>query len=486
MKRRRRSAKALLLAIVLLLAHALPARATSIYDDLLRSVDYLPLKTSASDLGVDISASWYQLIKGTNFSTCTSTVKSSLDSAMSTGNWGITLYTGDVGNVNGADAHTETYVLVYWTDGLDGYNQFAGTSPNDYVQNVPGATPHREALIYIRDDDTASTPIHVECGSNNFTVIGSRPLGTSGLTWFNYDAQVYYSTFDAVYPSGYAGKPIPGAPPQPKYVAMGDSFSSGEGNPRFEYGTDSDGQNQCHRSPKAYPRLLQSELALGAMAFVACSGATTNDVLGISESDNPAGIWDEPAQISALSGSTELVTLSIGGNDVGFADFVYDCLFPIGGVCDEFTDIYEETIWKINNVLPGRLAATYSTILAEAENATIYVLAYPRISPYKGINDPFDQDCGGLYDEFPNTWGDARAAYEVTNLLNQKIEEAVTAQNSSRLVFVPVASGAFAGHDACSSDSYFHGIVWPEVEYSVHPNADGHVAYKEDLIAAMN
>lgn len=47
-------------------------------------------------------------------------------------------------------------------------------------------------------------------------------------------------------------------------------------------------------------------------------------------------------------------------------------------------------------------------------------------------------------------------------------------------------SSAFVGHDACSSNSYLNGIVFPNTEYSVHPNADGQTAYKKDLSDAMN
>ena len=61
------------------------------------------------------------------------------------------------------------------------------------------------------------------------------------------------------------------------------------------------------------------------------------------------------------------------------------------------------------------------------------------------------------------------------------------ANSSSRLVYVPVENGAFSGHDACSDVSYFHGIHWPnDMEYSVHPNTEGHIAYSQDVLNAMN
>jgi hypothetical protein len=123
--------------------------------------------------------------------------------------------------------------------------------------------------------------------------------------------------------------------------------------------------------------------------------------------------------------------------------------------------------------------------LDRAPNAEIYVAGYPRIAPYKSISAPFDDNCGGLYDEFPNTWGDARAGYEIVNLLNEAIEEAVAAvrinRSTTRLHYIDVASGPFSGHDSCSDDSYFNGIVVINPEYSIHPNQSGHEAYKEEF-----
>lgn len=438
------------------------ASATSVYDNLLRAVDRLPLKTSSLDAGVDISEYWYQLIKGTSYSSCTSTVKNSLDSAMNTGNWGITLYTGDVGNANGADAHTETYVLVYWTDGPDGYNQFAGTSPNDYVQNTPGATPHREALIYIRDDDTPSTPIHVECTNNNFTIISSRPLGTPGLTWFSYDAQVYYSTFDTIYPSGYAGEPIPGGPPLATYVPMGDSFSGGHGNGPYEAGTDRANENECKRSIHAYPRLLQNSLNLGPTNFVACSGATTANVL---YGGGAKGSWGEAPQISALSDATEMVTITIGGNDVAFEDYALGCVV----ICGPGTPVYVAMVAGINDDFKANLKTTFETILSEAPEAEVYVLDYA----YMSSDDV--PGCGPF---------DLSGARSVQQLLNTKISQAVVEINDPRLHFVPTnyPGSPFEGRHLCTSDP--RGSAFDL--FTMHPNASGLEAYKEVLTAYLN
>ena len=90
------------------------------------------------------------------------------------------------------------------------------------------------------------------------------------------------------YPTGYDGVTATTQSPPAKSVFMGDSFSSGEGVSPFEIGTDAGGVNECHRSPLAYPRLLQGDLDLGLTAFVACSGATTDNVL---HGGNAEGAW---------------------------------------------------------------------------------------------------------------------------------------------------------------------------------------------------
>lgn len=332
--------------------------------------------------------------------------------------------------------------------------------------------------------------------SNSLRTIANNNTQAAAVPMEEYRA--FFVNQAMTYPSGYEGVVLSTtAPPPPpaKYVAMGDSFSSGEGSPSFESGTDEDSVNECHRSPSAYPRLLQSHLDLWPTAFVACSGATTFDVLG-SEDDNPAGMWDEPSQISALSSDTQVVTITIGGNDIGFDNFAFNCLFPVDtvigieGSCDEYTDIYDDVKDDLNT-LPSKLETVYSTILENAPNATIYVIGYPLMIPHKNYEDAYDQDCGGLYDPWPNNWGDARAANEITGILNSKIENAVgsvnTNESTSRLVFVPVDAGAFYGHDLCSSDSYFNGIFWPNNrEYSIHPNSDGQTAYAEDVASAIS
>ena len=519
MKRNKRSASALLLAPMLLVSLAAPANATSIYDGAINSVSSVHLSRDGAIQGspacasMDVTTSWASiLISASAWTSRTQVVGGATRNAM-LADWATTRSNGGGWAVvqqhqNNASTPNDgnpigDAIYVVFTPSASAQINFSsdaiyyGAQKQAYMTNSDGGYVYS---IRIQLDDLGSPG-----GSDQCTPVISLALRDSvGSAWFKeilsvagtsteasggYSLRPLFIKATVNYPQEYQGELVTTEQPPAQYVAMGDSFSSGKGNPQYEHGTDESGVNECHRSARAYPRLLQNELNLGSLAFVACSGATTNDVLGIPE-DNPEGRWTEPAQIDALTDATDLVTVSIGGNDAKFAEFANACLFPVGGVCDEFTDVYKETVWRIENELPSKLENVYAAILNEAENATIYVVAYPILVPSKGINEPFDQDCGGFYDEFPNTWGDARAAYQITVLLNGVIEGAVAAVNtqysSSRLVFVPVENGAFSGHDLCADDSFFNGIVFPSTGDSVHPNAVGHVAYKEDLIGAMN
>jgi len=126
-----------------------------------------------------------------------------------------------------------------------------------------------------------------------------------------------------------------------RYVSLGDSYSSGEGVPEFEPGTASDvdeyGGNTCHRSAMgSYGRLLLDDPSVTAnlepATFAACSGAVTADVT----SPNPVNAG-EPDQRSHVDQFTDVITLTMGGNDIGFADLAVKCVL---------LDCYQEISWK--------------------------------------------------------------------------------------------------------------------------------------------
>src|SRR6478735_11368323 len=128
------------------------------------------------------------------------------------------------------------------------------------------------------------------------------------------------------------------------YVALGDSYSSGVGTRTYI----SDGTS-CQRSVYAYPSLIAASKGL-TLNFRACSGATVADVTN--------------TQLSALSASTTQVSISVGGNDAGFADVLTECAQP--GWASDCNGAIDDAQAIINGTIPSRLATLYSSIRSKA------------------------------------------------------------------------------------------------------------------------
>jgi lysophospholipase L1-like esterase len=216
------------------------------------------------------------------------------------------------------------------------------------------------------------------------------------------------------------------------YVALGDSYSSGVGAGSY---LDS---SACKRSAKAYPELYAS--ASGAsLSFQACSGAKTSDVLN--------------NQVGALNSSTNLVSITIGGNDAGFSGVMEDCILGGDSGCKTAVTNAEN---YVATTLPGLLDQVYSTIRSKAPNAEVVVLGYPHFYKIGG-------SCVvGLSDTsrgYINGGADA---------LDTVIEKEAT---NAGFTFADVRP-AFTGHEICSSSAWLHSVTYP-VDESYHPTATG-------------
>jgi lysophospholipase L1-like esterase len=220
------------------------------------------------------------------------------------------------------------------------------------------------------------------------------------------------------------------------YVALGDSYSSGTGTRTYI----NDGTS-CQRSVYAYPSLDASALGL-SLNFRACSGATVADVTN--------------TQLSALSSTTAYATISVGGNDAGFASVLTTCAQPSwASNCNGAIDTAQSTI---NNTLPGRLATLYSSIRAKAPNARVIVVGYPRI--FNG------EDCNAFTWFSPTEESRLNAT---ADLLNTRT---ATAASNAGFTFVNPTS-KFVGHAVCDNVEWLNGLSSP-VSESYHPNVAGH------------
>jgi lysophospholipase L1-like esterase len=220
------------------------------------------------------------------------------------------------------------------------------------------------------------------------------------------------------------------------YVALGDSYSSGTGTRTYL----SDGTS-CQRSVYAYPSLDAAALAL-SLTFRACSGATVADVTN--------------TQLSALTSTTAYVTISVGGNDAGFASVLTTCAQPSWlsncyGAIDKANSV-------INTTLPGRLTTLYSAIRAKAPSARVIVVGYPRI--FNG------EDCNLLTWFSPTEEARLNAT---ADLLNSRTQ---TAAAAAGFQFANPTS-RFVGHAVCDDVEWLNGLSNPVGE-SYHPNKAGH------------
>lgn len=218
------------------------------------------------------------------------------------------------------------------------------------------------------------------------------------------------------------------------YVALGDSYASGTGTRNYDPAS-----GDCLRSPVAYPQLWVNSHATSSFTFAACSGATTDDVLA--------------GQLGGLNAGTDLVTISIGGNDAGFVDVLTACHFNF---CDGQIDDAQA---YIRDQLPARLDVTYGAIRGAAPNADVVVLGYPQLFQA-------DRSCAPFLSE-----GNKTRLNQTADLLSD-----VTAGRAGAAGFAYADTrDEFAGHGVCSGSEWVNGLSNPIVE-SYHPNPAGHSA----------
>jgi lysophospholipase L1-like esterase len=137
------------------------------------------------------------------------------------------------------------------------------------------------------------------------------------------------------------------------YVALGDSFSSGVGTGSYTL------SSSCRRGVYAYPWLVAQQRPDTSLTFVACSGATTSSLMS--------------NQIASVTAATTIVTVTIGGNDVGFSDLIVQCTLS------DCSAALDRTRASLETVLGPRLDTVYSAIRSRALNAKVIVLGYPFI-----------------------------------------------------------------------------------------------------------
>ncbi len=263
-----------------------------------------------------------------------------------------------------------------------------------------------------------------------------------------------------------AGDVTPGR----RLLALGDSYSSGEGAGDYQPGTDTS-DNRCHRSPNAWPTLLAEDRRLLVLPSIACSGATLTDLLsGHNGSGQPER---RQSQLGRISGNPDIITVTIGGNDLGFRTILEDCI-----VSDCVTRYHRSSGDVIDariDELARRLPAAYHAIQAAAPKARVIVVDYPELFPDSGPN------CAALHRITP-----AEGDY-----LNSKVERAdvaiLDAAGQAGVTGIDVSTALKDGELTCSGRQFFNRAS-PQLRLlssSFHPNAGGQERLAQAVAAAV-
>ncbi|MFC5746091.1 SGNH/GDSL hydrolase family protein [Actinomadura rugatobispora] len=252
---------------------------------------------------------------------------------------------------------------------------------------------------------------------------------------------------------------------QGTYVALGDSYSSGLGAEATV--ADQNPLERCQRTSKAYYHQVAKSFPFKGSAFWACSGATTRTFL--------SGKSGEPSQLTRIDANTSLITISVGGNDVGFSKVLAGCVvkLPWSRSCSDQGRDVAARMAELRRTLPD----LYSKVTAKSPKARVIVMGYPRA---------FSEADGAGGDNLSvadQQWLNARAR-DLNELIRQTTAEAdqrIAATGGAGSVEFADAYSTFAGHEVGSSDPYMNGLAvsvsaLAAEPRSFHPTVRGHEA----------
>jgi lysophospholipase L1-like esterase len=242
------------------------------------------------------------------------------------------------------------------------------------------------------------------------------------------------------------------------YYVLGDSYSAGEGTDQYT------GVAGCYRSLLAYGYLLGN--GVPAPTMIACSGATTADIDQVTELPDLSGTQLQQLKNQPLQGRT-LITLTIGGNDIGFAPDLESCILSFVSC----TSMQATISQKIAAVEP-RLVQVYQEIEQAAPGADIVVLGYPLL-----VADPATADCHNPIVHLGLSSSEMTMIRTLAGQLDSVISQA--AAQAGVTATTTGIENAFAGHEACApleSNEWINEVAGydDKLHGTFHPNALGY------------
>jgi len=275
--------------------------------------------------------------------------------------------------------------------------------------------------------------------------------------------------------------PVQAAPttaPQPgaKYVALGSSYAAGA---NVGPADPTDG-GQCGRTLSAYPSLVAKALDLN-LASAACGGATTEN---ITTAPQKVGTRTLGLQIDAVGADTDLVTITIGGNDVSYVknliaescigDLAANPSSPLSnyikpfGLCIPTSD---DAVLAALAPMESKLTQMVQSVQAKAPHARIVLVDYPTVLPEDG------QPCASI----PIIQDRQKFLLDVARELSLATKHAAQKTGAE---FV-AASKESRQHDACSSDPWMTGYALAPGVSAMHPTAAGHAAVAAAVVKQL-
>jgi lysophospholipase L1-like esterase len=241
------------------------------------------------------------------------------------------------------------------------------------------------------------------------------------------------------------------------YVALGDSFAATPGVP------DPAPPAGCRKSTSDYPSVLARRLAATKFTDVTCSGATTEDITDRAQRTKNGMIG---RQIDAVSASTDLITITIGANDVGLAADAEGCEVKSPNPAPCANDFVVGNVDRISAVIDGHVrgwSILIDQLRAKAPNARIVFVGYGTlVRP------------GGCFPEQPILPNDSDYLQARIDELDDRQRELAADKGIEYFDTRPMSQG----HDICAppGDRYVEGYGVKDPAVPLHPTASGATA----------
>lgn len=501
---------------------------SSQYDDLIEKIttnklinyiDNFRGKTCGSPW-VDYSNSWLNLVRRQQFNQRKyhSVYMKSLYTAIARGAYAI--------GYNQINRHNDTsytgFITIYWTENKSDYKfVFSGEYPtrNLYLKTRRGAKSKLYAAVVASPGITqmiGNCDIEFLWGNNSNEGHISSLFSESYNNWI----KLFRSTFDVEYPDGYRGMKVPGNPAKLDYLALGDSYSSGEGDTERNNATGQKYYRQltdvnedkkqgipgekCHISTHSYPYKLAQYMELkqtGTRQWdtVACGGATIYDLNGSNsggydgQNDRLRDYADKntlqkmalnemiPGRVKQIEFvkkyQPKVITLTAGGNDVDFGKKIKDCVNPFAS--SETCDWANSEMGTLGSQIRGqfdRLVSLYKELRSASPGVKIYAIGYPQF-----ITDKEPANCG-LNAGNANVM-ERRMIVRATQYMNEVIEAAA---RKAGVKYVDISQALNGGKMCEKHQIYMTGIVGLGEQESYHPNKFGHTMIFVEIAKQLN